>query len=96
MGAALRRIDVIDKAVYAFRVGIVVLQSNLNENVVFFFFLIQDIIIQRSFAPVQVADKFPDSSLIVKGFFLRMLRPGIPEYDFQALRQKGHLTETLL
>ena len=52
MGAALRRIDVIDKAVYAFRVGIVVLQSHLHENVILLSLKIQDIVIQRGFAPV--------------------------------------------
>ena len=81
MGAAFRCIYIVDKAVNAFRVGIVMLHCHFHINIIFAALKIHDIFVKRRFALIQIGDEFLDSALVVEHFFLRIFFPHISEYN---------------
>ena len=74
MSSSLRRIDVIYKAEYTLVVGIVMLESNLNINIIFLTLKIEDILIERGLTVVQIGDELLDSTLVEELYFLLLLR----------------------
>ena len=52
MGPALRRVDVIDEAVYIFCVGVVVLHGNLHQHAVPLALAVKHLLIQGHIAAV--------------------------------------------
>ena len=95
MGTALRRGDVIDKAVNALIVGIIVLHGHFHINVALFPFTVNDIRVQHLFLFIQIFHILLDTALIVEGQGDRLLFPQICEDDLKIPRQKCHLPEAL-
>ena len=97
MCTALRRRDVVDKAVAALRIRIIMLHRHLNVNTVSGSLTVNDVLIQRSLALVQILYELADASLIVEDllhrFFLISL---IPKHNANIFRQECHLPQALL
>ena len=72
------------------------LKGNFNQDAVLFPFTVNDIIIQRRLAAVQIADKLLDSSLIVERVLPRGIFPLIGQGNLQPLCQESCLTQPLL
>ena len=99
MSSALRRIDIIDKAVGALRVGIIVLHGNFHIDIVFASLKIHDLIVKRGFAPVQVRNKLLDTAFVVEFPHDRLavrLHPQIRQDDLKTLGEKSHFPKALL
>ncbi len=96
MGTALGRVDVVDKGINVFRIGIVVLHGNLNEDLLPLALAVDHLRIQCLLALVKVGDKFLDAALVVEGLLLCAFLPGVLQHDLQCLRQEGGLPQTYL
>ena len=96
---AFGRVDVVDEAVFARAVRIIVLQRDFDVDVVLRAFKIQNLVVQSGLAAIQVGDELRDAALVIKGLF-----PGLMIFvialifqrDAKALRQERHFPETLL
>ena len=73
MHAAFRCIDIVDKAIFTVRIGIIMLQGYLNIDIILGPFKIHDLVIQGLFAPVQVSHEFPDAAFIAEGMLTDFL-----------------------
>ena len=96
MRASFRRNDVVDEAEDIFRVAVVMLQRHLDEDVVFFPFAVDGLLIERSRTAVEILHEFPDAAFIVESRLLRLFRPVIGKGDAQVFRQESHFTEAHL
>ena len=97
--AALRRIDVIYKAVFALVVAVVVLHRDFNVDVVLRSLEVHDLGISRCFAAVEVGDELLDASVIVEGLFawlMMLIVSLVPQCDAKRLCEECHLAKTLL
>ena len=105
MHTSFGSIDIIDEAVFAVAVSIVVLESYFHIDVVLGSLKVEDLRIQRCFAAVQIRDKFLDAAFKVEyvlsglfGFFSLFggFHAHIPQRDLEAFGQKSHLSHSLL
>ena len=96
MRAALGRDDVVDKGIGGLVVAVVVLQRDLDQHAVLLALAVDDIVIQRGLALIQVLDKFPDSAFIVERPLFPRLHPLIGERDAESLCQERGLAQSLL
>ena len=72
------------------------LHCNLNINVIFHSLAVNNLVIKRSLAFIQVSNKLFNPTFIVECMLMDFLFPKIPQLDLQSLGQKCHFTETLL
>ena len=72
------------------------LHRDLYENAVLLTLTVDDILIQRSLALIQILDKLADTALIVEGPLLPGLHSLIGQSDPKTLCQKSSLSESLL
>ena len=70
MRPSLRGIDIVDKGIDVFRIGIIVLHRHFDENLVLLSLAVDDLGIKGILSPVQIAHKFLDSALKVKALLL--------------------------
>ena len=97
MCTALRRRDVIDKAVAALRIRIIMLHRHLDIHTVSGSLTVNDILIQRSLALIQILYELANASLIVEDLLYRFLRISlIPKHNADIFRQECHLPQALL
>ena len=75
MSSSFRRINVIDKGINIFRIGVVMLHSDFNKNFLFFSFTIDYIRIQSFLPFVQIRNEFLDTALIVECLLYRLFFP---------------------
>ena len=95
MCTTFRCVDIIYKAIAVFCIGIIVLHGYFNHNAIFFTFAVNNFRIQCFLASVQIGDKFPDTTFIMKGFFFFLVCSGISQNDTKTFCQESHLTEAL-
>ena len=95
MCTTFRCIDIIYKAIAVLCVGIIVLHGNLNHDTIFFTFTVNDLWIQCFFTSVEISNKFPDTTFIMKGFFFFLIFSGVFQYNAKTFCQERHLTEAL-
>ena len=96
--AALGGIDIIDEAVFAVGVGVVVLHGDFHIDIVFGALEIHDRIVEGFFVVVEVGDELPDPALVVEGLVLGavdVILALIPQGDAQAPGQESHLPHPL-
>ena len=97
MSTALRRGDIIHESISIITVGIVMLHRHFNRHIIDVSLTIDDILIKRRLAAVQIGDKFLDASFIVEYFLEHaILMPLILKHDLKPSGEERHLTETLL
>ncbi len=89
MGPAFMGVDIIDKTVTIFGIGIAVLERHFHLNSVFHSFTIDNILINGRIAPVQILDKFFDAALIVIYFGPDRVFSLVRQCNFQPLCQKS-------
>ena len=96
MHTALRCNDVIYEAENIFVIGIIVLQGYFHIDIILGSLAVDDLIIDRCLAPVQVGHEFLDTTLIVEGIFAALLlrSPEILQRDLQILGQESRLSQT--
>ena len=89
--------DIIYKTICVVTVGIIMLHCHLDSHVVYESLTVDNAFIKRRSAAVQIFYKLFDSTLIMKYLLYRLIfRPVVPQDNFKSLREKGHLSETLL
>ena len=72
------------------------LHRHLNNYSIFFPFAINDLIIQRCLAFVQISDKLFDSTLVMECMLSDFFFTKILQNNLQAFCKKCHLTQSLL
>ena len=92
MGASLRRIDVVYKCVDILGIGIIVLHGYFHIHAFPGSLAVNNLIVDRGLALVQVCDEFLDSALIVEYLFFLFV-PVILENNLQVFRQERRLPE---
>ena len=95
MGSSLRSGDIIYESIRVVAVRIVVLHGHFHVYIILFPFAVNDLVVQRRLAFIQVCDKFLDSTLIMEGLLPDLFLTHIPQDDLKALCQKCHLAESL-
>ena len=96
VGANIPCRDIVDESIRCLVVRIVMLHCNLNINVIFHSLAVNNLVIKRSLAFIQVSNKLFNPTFIVECMLMDFLFPKIPQLDLQSLGQKCHFTETLL
>ena len=96
MRAAIRGIDIIHEGENAFRIAVIMLECNLNQNAILLAGSIENRIIQRLTAMIQKMYEFLDAALIVEGMLLLHALAQIGKVNFQPLCQKSRFAEPLL
>ena len=66
MSTTLRRCNIVYKTVSSLIVGVIMLHSNLNCNIIFHTFTVNNLLIERSFTLVQICYKFFNTTFIVE------------------------------
>ena len=95
MCPALRRCNIIYKTVCVVAVGIIVLHGNFDIYAVFYSLAVDDLVIERSLALIQICHKFLDSAFIVEDVLMQFLFPPVSQDDPEPLGKESHLTESL-
>ena len=95
VGAALGGVDVVDKAVAVFLIGIVVLHGHFHRDAVLFAFAEDDLWIEGLLAPVEVLDKLHDAAAVAEGPLLLPVLPLVLQMDLEAFGEEGHLSQAL-
>ena len=95
MRTAFRSIDVIDERVDILVKGIVVLDGHFHHHGILQSFTVDDLLVERRLAAVQVRDKFLDPAFVVE-CVLSLLFSFVPQDDLQVLCQERCLTESCL
>jgi len=72
------------------------LHGHLDNYSVFFAFTINDLVIQRCLAFVQISDKLFDSTLVMKCMLSDFFFTKILQNNLQPFCEKCHLTQSLL
>ena len=95
MGSAFGSSDIIYKAVSIFCIGIVVLHGHFHHDPVLCSFKIQDILIKRRGALVQILDEFPDPPFVMEDHLFRLFFSQISCNDLQTFSKKSDLPEAM-
>ena len=72
------------------------LHGNFDCNAVFHPFTVNDLIIERRLASVQICHELLDSSLIVESMFAQLFLSPVPQYNLESFGEKRHFSEPLL
>ena len=95
MCSAFRCRNIIYKPIRIICKGIVVLHCYLHDHVIFCSLTVNNILVKRCLALIQIFDKFFDTSLVMERIFLPIFFPEIFQTDLKTLGKKCHFTETL-
>ena len=66
MGSALRRVDIIYETIRILTVGIVVLHGDLHRHAVLHSLAVNDLVIERCLALVQISHEFFDTAFVME------------------------------
>ena len=95
MSSTFRSCNIVYKAIRIITVRIIVLHSYFYTYTIFHSLTINDLVIQRCFALIQICDKFFDSTFIVKCALNRFFFSIISQNDAKSLCQKCHFPKSL-
>ena len=96
MGTALRRRNIIYKAISIVTVGIIVLHGNLNGYIILHSLTVYNLVVKSCFTAVQISDELLDPALVVEILLHKLFPALIPKYNPQSSSQESHLAKTLL
>ena len=92
MGAALRRIDVVYKCIDILCIGIIVLHGYFHIHAFLGSLAVNNLLVKRCLALIQVCDEFLDTALIVECLFL-LFFPVVLKGNPQVLGQERSFPE---
>ena len=96
MRAAIHRVDVVGKAEYVFRIGVVVLQRHFDIHApavrqLALAFEVNRLLMQYRFPTVQMLDEFGNAAAVVKLFRPEVFTALVRQGDLQSLVEEGQL-----
>ena len=95
MGTAIGGIDVIHERKDIFCVAVVMLESHFHQHAVLFAAGVENIVIKRLTAFVDIRNKFLDAAFVVEGAFLFLAFPQVDEVDFQTFCEESCFSQAL-
>ena len=96
MSTALRSRDIIYESIRIVAVGIIVLHCNFHIDSVLRSLTVNNLLIERCLAPVQVGNKLLNSAFIVERMLMEFFSSPVPQYNPEPSGQESHLPEPLL